>query len=158
MPIGTRRRCLMKKTGHEKSRDTVPLRSLQLASAMQRQPIWCKQDFLFYERPEPFLRFLWTQASGLRKIKTKCARSLKILTIWEWLLCLCARSMWILIMKWRGPHKNRWFFSSLLFTSAVLGRGFQKPMSTPSSSDHVVKTSKSRCLVNMLFLLLKKIN
>jgi hypothetical protein len=25
MPIGTRRRCLMKKTGHEKSRDTVPL-------------------------------------------------------------------------------------------------------------------------------------
>jgi hypothetical protein len=27
MPIGTRRSCLMKKTGHEKSRDTVPLRS-----------------------------------------------------------------------------------------------------------------------------------
>jgi hypothetical protein len=26
MPIGTRRSCLMKKTGHEKSRDTVPLR------------------------------------------------------------------------------------------------------------------------------------
>ncbi len=26
MPIGTRRRCLMKKTGHEKSRDTVPLK------------------------------------------------------------------------------------------------------------------------------------
>jgi hypothetical protein len=25
MPIGTRRRCLMKKTGPEKSRDTVPL-------------------------------------------------------------------------------------------------------------------------------------
>jgi hypothetical protein len=28
MPIGTRRRCLMKKTGHEKSRDTVPLNRL----------------------------------------------------------------------------------------------------------------------------------
>jgi hypothetical protein len=26
MPIETRRSCLMKKTGHEKSRDTVPLR------------------------------------------------------------------------------------------------------------------------------------
>jgi hypothetical protein len=25
MPIWTRRKCLMKKTGHEKSRDTVPL-------------------------------------------------------------------------------------------------------------------------------------
>jgi hypothetical protein len=29
MPIGTRRRCLMKKTGHEKSRDTVPLKLFQ---------------------------------------------------------------------------------------------------------------------------------
>jgi hypothetical protein len=29
MPIGTRKRCLMKKTGHEKSRDTVPLNSLR---------------------------------------------------------------------------------------------------------------------------------
>jgi hypothetical protein len=28
MPIGTRRRCLIKKTGYEKSRDTVPLSDL----------------------------------------------------------------------------------------------------------------------------------
>jgi hypothetical protein len=29
LPIGTRRSCLIKKTGHEKSRDTVPLRFLR---------------------------------------------------------------------------------------------------------------------------------
>ncbi len=29
MPIGTRRRCLMEKTEHEKSRDTVPLKNVE---------------------------------------------------------------------------------------------------------------------------------
>jgi hypothetical protein len=29
MPIGTSRSCLMKKTGHEKSRDTVPLKFIK---------------------------------------------------------------------------------------------------------------------------------
>jgi hypothetical protein len=43
MPIGTRRSCLTKKTGHEKSRDTVPLGyQIDLADLHLQKKAYCR--------------------------------------------------------------------------------------------------------------------
>ncbi len=61
LPIGTRRSCLMKKTGHEKSRDTVPLKVdylSQMLSCLDFSSCSCRNINFFQQcfLPDKYLR------------------------------------------------------------------------------------------------------